>query len=334
MQKISGPVRWGILGTARIAEKVSAAIQAANNAELSLVASRDAERAATWAKTHAVPRSCGSYQELIDDPDIDAVYIPLPPSMHHEWTLKAAAAGKHVLCEKPLAPEPAPTLEMAAACKEHDVQLMDGVMWLHHPRAAAMKDVLVNGPLGQLRRMTSAFSFCWPEIPQNEFRLERKYGGGSLLDLGWYCVGASLWAFDALPETVMAQATWRGDIDMSLSGWMQFSEDRVASFDCAFNTVMRRWLEVAGTEASLVCDDFTRPWSPEKPRFWTHGTTGKMQEHTTAGPIQEVCMIEDFCELLQTGVRDDRWPELAVNVQRVCAALDESARSGQPVTVK
>jgi predicted dehydrogenase len=334
MSSHSPIVRWGVLSTARIATRVGAAIRRAEGAELSAVASRSPEKATAWATEHRAARSYGTYEALLDDPEIDVVYIPLPPSLHAQWTIKAAEHGKHVLCEKPLALEASQAEEMAAACREHDVQLMDGVMWLHHPRAAEMHRFLGDGTLGDLRRVTSAFSFHWDEVPTGDFRLSRDLGGGSLGDLGWYCIGATLWAFGDRPLRVFGTARYYGtarDADRNFSGMLWFDRERMASFDCGFDVGMRRWMEVAGTQASLVCDDFTRPWNEERPRFWLHDTRGKMSEHASSPRIQEVCMIDDFCDIVRSGVLDDRWPRQAIETQRVCDALDRSARTGQIV---
>jgi predicted dehydrogenase len=324
-------VGWGILGTARIATKVGAAINAAEHSTLQAIGSRNANRAAEWANEHGALRSYDSYEAVLDDPQVDAVYIPLPPAMHHEWTLKAAARGKHVLSEKPLAATVADAEEMAAACQEHRVQLMDGVMWLHHPRAADMKQLLGSGQLGKLRRLTSAFSFHWDEIPTGDLRLQRELGGGSLLDLGWYCVGGALWAFDRMPVRVVGHATWHHDVDMNFCGTMWYDDGAVASFDTAFDTVMRRWIEVAGTQASLVCDDFTRPYQEDKVRCWIHHSDGTSAEHKSDAPNQETCMVEDFNRLVQAGEIDPHWPTISVQTQRICDALDRSARTGLPV---
>ncbi len=324
-------IRWGILGTARIAEKVAAAIHAAPNASLEVIASRNLDRANNWATEHNVPRAVGSYEEVLQDPRIDAVYIPLPPSMHAEWTVAAAKAGKHVLCEKPLAGNADEAAAMVRACEEHDVQFMDGVMWLHHPREADMRSVLENGDLGQLTHVSSAFTFRWPEIPEDDFRTRREFGGGSLLDLGWYCVGVALWAFDDMPESVFGSAQLRNDVDMHFNGLMHFSGGRTASLNCGFDTVMRRWVEIAGTERSLVCDDFTRPWKEDKPRFWVHRPDGSAEERASASPNQETCMVQAFSEAILSGSRRRDWHERAVQTQRICAALDHSARIGQVV---
>ncbi|MCA9206012.1 MAG: Gfo/Idh/MocA family oxidoreductase [Planctomycetales bacterium] len=323
------PLRWGILGTARIAEKVAAAIRAAGD-ELRLVASRDGHRAAAWAAEHRVARSCESYAAAIEADDVDAIYIPLPPSMHAEWTIRAAECGKHVLCEKPLACSMTEAEAMAAACREHGVQLLDGVMWLHHPRAADMRRELEAGTLGDLRRVTVAFTFC-RDFPVDDLRMQRALGGGSLLDLGWYCVGVALWAFGELPHRVQATARYRQDVDINFAATMWFGENRIATFDCGFDTVMRRWFEIAGTNASLVCDDFARPWQPDKARFWLHNAEGKMAERVSRPMVQEVAMIERFGEAVRSGQLRLDWPARSLATQRVCEALDLAARGGKAV---
>jgi len=324
-------IRFGILGTARIAEKVGPAIQAANGARLDVVASRDGDRAREWANAHQVPRSVEDYRRVIDDPEIDAVYIPLPNSMHHAWTLAAAEAGKHVLCEKPLGIDAAEALEMAAACRQHGVQLMDGVMWVHHPRAAAMKEQLVAGAIGELRRVTSAFTFRFDEIPDYDIRLDPDTAGGSLGDLGWYCCRATLWAFDALPTRVFASARMFRGVDMNLSALLWYDDQRMASFDCGFDVELRKWFEVAGTAGSLVCDDFLKPWDQDKPRFWIHDRNGLVGEHLAPTPIQEVTMVENFCRAVTSGELRQDWIDDAVATQTMCDALARSARREQVI---
>jgi len=324
-------LRFGILGTARIAEKVAAAIQAADGASLDVIASRDADRAREWAQGHQVPRSVGDYRRVIDDPEIDAVYIPLPNSMHHAWTLAAAEAGKHVLCEKPLGINAQQARDMAAACREHQVQLMDGVMWVHHPRTIAMKEQITSGTLGELRRVTSAFTFRFDEVPDYDIRLDPETGGGSLGDLGWYCCRATHWAFDDLPTRVFATARMFRDVDMNLSALLWYDDQRMASFDCGFDTELRKWFEVAGTRSSLVCDDFLSPWDVNKPRFWVHDRNGLKGEHLAPTPIQEVVMIENFAQAVASGEIREDWIDDAVATQAMCDALARSARIEQVV---
>ena len=324
------PVRWGILSTANIASKLARAINLAHNAELIAIASRTEARATEWAEKRNVPVAYGSYDELIYDSSLDAIYIPLPPSMHAEWTIKAAEQGKHVLCEKPLSVHADEATQMVDACRLNGVQLMDGVMWVHHERTTLMKQELAN--LGELRRVTAAFTFNWNTIPINNIRAKPELGGGSLGDLGYYCVRAILWAFDEIPIRVFATARYKVGVDFNFTGILWFDNDRIATLDCGFDTGLRRWFEVAGTEASLVCDDFTIPQSEESARFWIHGPDN--QKHETGNCIQEVKMIERFSEIAQSGILEPEWTDVALNTMRVCDAIRESDQQGEIVTVQ
>jgi predicted dehydrogenase len=340
----SRPVRWGILGTARIATKVGRAIDRARGAVLAAVASRDKSRADAWVAAHTRSGSpaddaraflepgaiatCGSYLEILDDPNIDAVYIPLPPSLHCQWTCLAAERGKHVLCEKPLGMDLAEAQQMADACAAGNRQLMDGVMWLHHERTLAMREIIRSDRLGSLRRVTSGFSLNGADLGPQNIRFQSELGGGALGDLGWYCVGAALWAFGELPQQVFATARYERNVDMNLSAMLWFREDRMVSFDCGFDVVWRKWFEIAGTRGSIVCDDFVNPWDAGKARFWVHDSQGQGTQHLFPDCVQEMRMIERFCEIVQSGRLDAAWPSAALATQRVCDALAQSARTG------
>ncbi len=341
------PIRWGILGTARIASKVGRAIHEARGARVAAVASRDPARAKSWIADHTVGRPpvnaiqpylptgaavtpYGSYLDLLRDANIDAVYIPLPPSLHCEWTCRAAEQGKHVLCEKPLALNFAEAERMAAACRSASCQLMDGVMWVHHDRTRAMHNELSSGTLGRLRRITSAFTFNAVESGTRDIRFQRELGGGGLGDVGWYCLRATLWAFGDLPERVWATARYQHDVDVNLSATLWFSGERMASFECGLDTTFRKWFEIAGTAGSLVCDDFVNPWDLMKARYWVHDK-GKSVQHDFPGCVQEVVMIENFCDAIRSGTLNTPWPQATLDTQRVCDAIADAARTGQIV---
>ncbi len=323
-------VRWGIMGTARIATRVSRAIHAVAGAEAHVIASRSGEQAASWGAEHDIPESTEGYQALLENDQLDAIYIPLPPSMHHEWTIKAAEHGKHVLCEKPIAMNASQAEEMAAACRENNVQLMDSTMWVHSPRAREMKQFLGSGQLGELSRVTSAFTIMLNPI-EDELRYDRQRGGGSLMDLGWYNIRATLWAFGSLPERVLGSGQYENDVDMRFSATLWYPGDAMASFDCAFNLTRRKWLEITGTGGTVVCDDFLAPWDPARPRYWTHDAEGDSTEHVSEPLIQEECMVDHFCQIVQSGELDDHWPQITIDNQRVVDALDQSSRSGKVV---
>lgn len=324
-------IRWGILSTANIATKVARAVHLARNAELIAVASRNETRASAWAAQHNVPNAYGTYDALLADKTIDAVYIPLPPSHHAAWTIKAAEHGKHVLCEKPLSANASEAMAMADACRQNGVQLMDGVMWVHHERTAAMKQKLTDGTLGELRRVTAAFTFNWDTIPTDNIRAMKELAGGSLGDLGYYCIRAILWAFEQMPTKVFATARYKSGVDFNLAGILWFDDERIATLDCGFDTALRKWFEVAGTRASIVCDDFTVPTSEDSARFWVHGADNIKYETGTC--IQEVTMIERFSDIVQSGELEEHWPNVAVNTMRICDALLESNRRGEVVNL-
>lgn len=321
-------LRIAVLGTARIARSVIPHIQASAGAEVVAIASRSLAKAQQFAAELNVLRAFGSYQEALQSSEVDAVYIPLPPSMHCEWTVRAAEAGKHVLCEKPLGVAANDATTMIEACRKHSVVLLDGTMWYHTARAREMKRLASDGTLGDLRQVTSAFTFPANVLAAENVRFSQSLGGGSLLDVGWYCVGVSLWLLDRMPVRVFAAAEWKGGVDMRMNGLMWFAEGEVASFESGFNAIRRRWLELAGSKAALVCDDFSRPWNPEKPRFWIHDADGVSHQQIVAHPPIERCLIDAFCELIAQKKVDHEWLTLSLRTQQVCDALMRSAKSG------
>lgn len=329
---MNNKLRFGILGTARIARSVIPHLQAV--AEVVAVGSRDKVRSEKFSEEMKIPQAFGSYDEILQHPGIDAVYIPLPAAMHCEYAQKAATAGKHILCEKPLAVSVEQAAQMIAAAQQHQVVLLDGTMWYHTSRAREMKTLVENGSLGELRQITSAFTFPGNALAADNVRFSKSLGGGSLLDVGWYCVGASLWMFDAIPERVFAAAQWQHpenadeSVDMHINGLLWFSGDRVASFESGFTAIRRRWVEIAGSQAALVCDDFTRPWNSEKPRFWLHDANGVSHQQVVEHPPIERCLVDAFCELVRDQKIEHPWLQLSLNTQRVCDALMKSARSG------
>ncbi|MCG6157074.1 Gfo/Idh/MocA family protein [Rubinisphaera margarita] len=226
---------------------------------------------------------------------------------------------------------------MVTVCRNAKVCFDEGVMWYHHPRAAKMQRVVASGRLGQIRRVTSAFSFPWQSTvkPEDEYRLRAEEGGGSLMDLGWYCIGAALWVFGSLPESVQGRQTPAApEADESFSGWLHFSEHQEAFFDCSRTMTSRRWIEIAGTEGSLVCDDFTRPWKEDKCRFWVHDAQGNAEVVESATDNQETCMIENFSQRVLSGEIDPEQGKRALQTQRVVEALQLSARDRQPVDLQ
>ena len=201
------PLRLGVLGTGRIAGKLAAAMTRTPAVEAVAVGSREVGRARSFATVYDIPAAHGEYGGALDDPHVDAVYIALPPHRHAEWAIAAARRGKPVLCEKPLAPTADEAAEMAEACDRAGVALVDGTQWTRTARADRLRALLNSGAVGELKRVTSAFSFQAAGWGATEHRLDPHRGGGCLADLGWYCAHAALWATGETPESVAAHLT-------------------------------------------------------------------------------------------------------------------------------
>ena len=224
-------VRWGIISTAKIGmEKVTPAIQAASNCDVVAIASRSPERASEAAIALGIPSSFDTYQDLLDAGDIDAVYIPLPNDQHAEWAIRAARAGKHVLCEKPLAMTEAQAREVVDACAEAGVKLMEAFMYRHHPTWVTAIELVRSGAVGEVQAVHSWFSY-YNDDPSN-IRNRLEHGGGATMDIGCYCVNLSRLVFDAEPSTV--QAAVRRDpllgIDTVTSAVLEFPRGGQAVF--------------------------------------------------------------------------------------------------------
>jgi D-xylose 1-dehydrogenase (NADP+, D-xylono-1,5-lactone-forming) len=244
-------IRWGILSTARIARKAMIpALQESTMAEVSAVASRDEGKARAFADALGIPKAYGSYEALLADPKIDAIYNPLPNHLHKTWTVLSAEAGKHILCEKPLALNVEDVQVMIAVAKANGVQLMEAFMYRHHPRIAAARQLLRDGVIGDLRTIETAFTFKLDDFSNIRYQPEK--GGGALLDVGCYCVNISRLMAGREPVIVQARAHWASTgVDDQLTGILDFGDGLLAHFDCAINQEDRQRCLLAGTEGYL-----------------------------------------------------------------------------------
>jgi xylose dehydrogenase (NAD/NADP) len=323
-------LRWGILGVAKINNRLLPAFKTARNADLRAIASRSTDKAKAATAAAGIPTAHGSYDALLADPGIDAVYIPLPNTLHDEWTRKAAEAGKHVLCEKPLTPTAPEAEALVEFCQSKGVRLMDGFMWPHHPRTRQLRKLIDSGAIGPVRRVTGAFTFLLPLDPAN-IRLQPATAGGSLLDVGCYPVYGIRWAFGAEPKSVRATATYRHGVDLNLTGTMDFGDGRAGVFDCGFDLPMRQWLEITGTEGVIRVPEM---WVPDKPvSFELQRGEGPREWVTSEDTDQIACMLEDFGDAVLTGRDPLPLPDEAVKSLRVMDALAKSAREGREVAV-
>jgi predicted dehydrogenase len=328
---IANVVRWGILGVAKINERLLPAFARAANADLRAIASRSAERARADAAAAGIPAAHGSYEALLDDPSIEAVYVPLPNTLHAEWTRQATERGKHVLCEKPLAPTAAEAQTLVDCCLAKGVCLMDGFMWPHHPRTAKLRRFLDDGGIGAVRRVSGAFTFRMEPLDPANIRLRRELAGGSLLDVGCYPVYAIRWAFGAEPILAYATARYEHGVDVEMSGLLWLADGRVGAFDCGFTLPYRGGLEIVGTEGVLRVPQMWVP--PRRATFTVERKGGAVEEFAFEGEDQIVRMIEDFGWAVLEGQPVNPPPDEAVRTLRVLDALARSAREGRRVKV-
>jgi predicted dehydrogenase len=254
-------VRWGVLGTARIARNhVFAAIRDAELCELTAVASRDRQRGEAAAADYGIERVFDSYEALLADPDIDAVYLPLPNDLHARWIQAAADAGKHVLCEKPLALDAAQAEAMAAYCRERDVLLMEAFMYRFHPAWTEARSLLADGAIGRLQELEVWFAFR-SDLEATDYRMTMARGGGAMLDVGCYAVNLSRWLLGDDPDTVMAAARLdaSGEIDLSYSAILDYGDART-TFTVGMTQEPDHHVRLHGTGGWLsIADPFNCP---------------------------------------------------------------------------
>ena len=249
------PVKWGILSTADINKRLIPGAQESNEVELLAVGSRDLARAEEFGAKWGIPRAYGSYEEFLADPDIEAIYNPLPNTMHCEWSIRALEAGKHVLCEKPMSRHPA-DVEAAFDASERTGRLLsEAFMYRHNPQTKRLKELVDSGVIGELRLIRSTFSYSL--FDAENIRLRTDVEGGSLMDVGCYCISGSR-LLGGEPEVVSGQQfVGPSGTDWVFAGTMRFPDGVLATFDCGTSLPERDELEAIGTEGSLFVDD---PW--------------------------------------------------------------------------
>jgi xylose dehydrogenase (NAD/NADP) len=284
-------LRWGILGTARINRRVIPAIRLARRSELVAVASRERARAESYAREWSIPRAMAGYQTMLDDSRIDAVYIPLPNTQHVEWTLAAIAAGKHVLCEKPLALDPHDVDRIAAAAASAGVIVEEGFMYRHEPMTARVMALVTSGAIGTVRAVVSGFTFALDAA--RNIRLDPALGGGSLWDVGGYPVSYAQLIMGHEPKMVFGTAHWHpSGVDEEFMGMLRFDEGATANVFAGFRTPYRTWLEILGNEGALTVPNPFRPGPRETLDLERNGSIEHLE--VTGSPEIFVREIEDF----------------------------------------
>ena len=273
-------IRWGILGCARITRRgLVPGIRASRTGTLGALASRNLDTARAWADEFGVPRVHSSYQQLLDDPEIDAVYIPLPNELHLPWVHAAADAGKHVLCEKPLALDVRQAEAMVEHGRRRGVLLMEAFMWRHQPRTREILRRVRDGAIGELRLIRSSFSF---PIEPGDWRLDPSRGGGALWDVGCYGVSTARLFAGCEPERCHAAAHFGPTgVDLTLTALLQFPGGLLASIDCSFEQPFRCRYELVGTRGVIDVPDAYLP--PAVKPSAVLGSTGNAPD-SAAGP--------------------------------------------------
>jgi xylose dehydrogenase (NAD/NADP) len=323
MQKL----RWGLLSTARINRSVIPPIRGSVRSELKAVASRDIVKAKDYAKEWHIPHAVGTYEELLARDDIDVIYNPLPNHLHAEWSIRAAEAGKHVLCEKPLALTLDEVDGMMAAGQKHKVVIAEAFMYKHHPQTLKVLELIEQETIGELLLIKGAFTFNLDR--PDDVRWVPEWGGGSIWDVGCYPISFSRLVAQTEPVEVFGwQVTGATGIDVVFSGQMRFASGLLAQFDCGFRAPYRTSMEIVGTKGSIELRSPFKPAGGE----WINIKRGDSVDKVRS-PEYELYRGE--IEDMERVVLDGQMPRISLensrrNVATILALL-ESARTGQVV---
>jgi len=322
-------LRWGLLGTARINRALIAPLRASARNELVAVASRALERAEAYAREWSIPRALGSYEAMLADPDVDVVYIPLPNGLHAEWTIKAAQAGKHVLCEKPLAATPGEVDAMAAAAQQAGVVVAEAFMYRHHPQTLGVKQLVDDGAIGRLRLVRGSFTFSLTRAV--DVRLDPALSGGSIWDVGCYPISYARYVIGGEPlEAFGWQVIGASGVDEVFAGQLRFAGGVYSQFDCGFRAPFRTHLEIVGSDGTIVVPRPFKPGLDEQ----IHLARGDRTE-TMVIPGQELYIgeVEDMADAILNG----QTPRVSLEDSRgnvaTIVALLRSAHEGRPMPV-
>jgi predicted dehydrogenase len=333
---MSDTVKWGLLSTAKINNALIDPIRQSKRSELAAVASRDLDKAKTYAQEKGIPKAHGSYEALLADPDIDVIYNPLPNSLHCEWTVKAAEAGKHVLCEKPLVTTLAELDRVEAAAAKNNVTIFEAFMYLHHPQTLKVKEMIRAGELGKVQLINSWFNFYLPPANAKNIRLNPKLAGGSLWDVGVYPTSMSIVMVNAGPpqEVWAQQLTGETGVEVGIRAQLKFGNGTIAQISSGFRTAFRQATFIVGDKATV---EIIEPWKP--------GFTGQDsrvivstiddKEKTIVFPAISPYLCE--VQAMEACVLDGAAPVVPLSLSRdflrTILAIYESAQTGRIVTL-
>jgi D-xylose 1-dehydrogenase (NADP+, D-xylono-1,5-lactone-forming) len=333
----SSPLRIGILSTAKIARQFVAGVRPSATVEVVAVASRDAAKAAAFANDLDIARRYDSYESMLAAHDIDAIYNPLPNGLHAEWSIRAAQAGKHVLCEKPLAASAALAREMFAAARQHGVHLVEGYPYCAQPQTLKMRELLDAGALGRVQMIQASFGFTLADGP--DIRLDPALAGGAMMDVGSYCVSLARIVAKERPSRVSASASWtNGGVDRTLMATMEFPNGLLAQIGSSFATALHRQALIIGTDGILQTTFYNNPSPIAPPVLQLMRGKGRdfpfetLEVPATNGFLAEA---ESFARLVRHG--PEQWngvtPEESVDIAMTLDALLQSAHTRSSVMI-
>jgi len=326
-------VAWGLLSTARINRAVIEAARKSDHADVVAVASRTASRAEEYAREHRIERAHGSYEALLQDDAVEAVYVPVPNSLHVEWTLQALEAGKHVLCEKPFSRSPEAVEEVFRRAEESGLVVSEGFMWRHHPQTARLLELAREEVIGRLRLVRASFSFdIVAEHGAGDTRLDPTLDGGALMDVGSYCVNA-IRLLAGEPDRVQAQQTLGPTgVDLSFVGTLALPGEVLGEFDAGFVSPRRGQLEVVGEEGVVFV---AAPWQPQEPVIELRRPAEDERELIPVDPADSYLLELDNVSGAIRGETDLLLGRAdAVGQARALEALERAAATGRAVELE
>ncbi len=320
-------LRWGLLSTARINKAVIPPIRSSKRSELIAVASRDTAKAEAYAKDWKISRAYGSYEALLADKDIDAIYNPLPNDMHAEWSIKCAEAGKHVLVEKPIALTTSEVDRLIDTAKKNNVVIAEAFMYKHHPQTTQVLELVKEGAIGEVKLIKGAFTFDLTQT--KDVRLVPEQGGGSIWDVGCYPISYARLVAQAEPIEVFGwQVTGSTGVDEVFSGQMKFANGLLAQFDCGFRSPFRASMEIVGASGSI---ELASPFKPDGSTKFVINRGDKIENFQSANKPLYLGEIED----MENAAIDHQPQRISLEWSRgnvaVITALLESARTGKVV---
>ena len=322
-------LQWGLLSTARINKALFVPLRISKRNKLLAVASRSRDKAEAYAREKGIKRAYGSYEELLADPEIDVIYNPLPNHLHAEWTVRAVEAGKHVLCEKPLALSTGEVDSMAAAAEKHGKVVAEAFMYRAHPKTRKVRQIVESGKLGKVRVVRGSFTFVMTN--PDDYRWKPEMGGGGLWDIGCYPLSYTRAALGMEPLEVFGwQVTGPTGVDETFAAQLRFPGDIFAQFDCSIKVPYHTFMEIIGDEGTL---NIPNPFNPGARERLYLTRDGKTETIFVKGPDPYVSEVEDMADAILLGkpprvsLADSR-----ANVAAILA-LFESAKLGKPVAL-